>query len=389
MVPAGPGRAAAAPELRAPLGDPLTRRFCIGLLPLLAATLHCHGSSTESSGSAAGQADTINGASTGAFDREFTPTGYSAISATVSIPSYTAPTDGSQGEPYVYYIITDDFGSVAMEAGLAYQHGLGTNPPPRWRPYLRGAGPGNSNAMQFAPETYSIAPGTTVTLAATFDGSTVRVKVNGAVATSEALVGLAPSDTHVARVVSNAISGSYGGGALAQVGPVVFSGTTVWTPGGSSASFDDVQGWSTTSGGRVFGTSQYPASMITIERTGSTDTITLFPGASVASSSDAPPPGVAGDDAGADASGTQDDAADAAAYPDDVAAYPDDASADAAPPSPGPSCDELSDGTYCGDDGIDGGDPSTLYSCASGVLSVVEVCESGCEGSGGSSDSCD
>jgi hypothetical protein len=383
----------------------LSQRY-LAAVPLLVATLHCHApaSSTEATGQSAGQAVTINGASTGAFDREFTPAGYTAISATVTIPTYSAPTDGSQGDPYIYYILCDDFGSVAMEAGLAFQHGLGSNPPPRWRPYLRGAGPGNSNAMQFAPEAYSVTPGRTITLAATFDGSTVRVKVNGAVATSEALQGLAPEDAHIARVVSNAVSGSYSGGALAQVGPVIFSGTTVWTPGNDPASFDDVEGWSTTSGGRIYGTSQYPASMITIDRSGGTDTITLFPGSAAASdpADDAgtgnDPSAVANDAAAAadaaagDASSAPDDAAayqDGSAAENDAAAFQDDASADAAPQSTGPSCAELADGTYCGTDGILGGDPSTLYGCASGVLSVVEVCDSGCQASGDSNDSCE
>jgi hypothetical protein len=385
----------AARRTRNPKVTPVTRNH-VALLPLVLAVLHCHASasSTETTGQRAGQAATINGASTGAFDREFTPAGYTAISAKVTVPAYTAPIDGSQGEPYVYYIVCDDLGSVAMEAGLAFQHGSGTNPPPRWRPYLRGAGPGNSNAMTFASEAYSITPGSTVTLAATFDGGAVHVKVNGDVTTSEPLQGLAPESAHMARVVSNAVSGSYGGGALAQVGPVVFSDTTVWTPGGDSASFDDVEGWSTTAGGRMYGTSQYPASMITIDRSGGVDTITLFPAANAASDPGADAgagttasatgnDAAAADDAAADASSARDDAAayqDGSAAQNDAAAYEDDASADAdaSPQSAGPSCDQLADGTYCGDDGIDGGDPSTLYSCASGLLSIVQVCASGC-----------
>jgi hypothetical protein len=249
-------------------------------LPLVGLALHC-GNKPDGAGLLTSDEfqspGSINGGSTGAFDREFTPAGYSAISATVTVPAYDAPTDGSDGEPYIYYIFSDDLGSVAMEAGLAFQHGMGTSPPPRWRPYLRGAGPGNNNSMQFADETYSIQPGSTVSLSATFDGSTVRLKVGSAIVKSEGLAGLAQSSTHAARVVSNAVSGAYSGGPLGTVGPVVFSGTTVYPPSGASVSFDSVEGWSTTYGGKLFGTVQFPSSMITITRSGGTDTITLFP----------------------------------------------------------------------------------------------------------------
>jgi hypothetical protein len=252
---------------------------------LAVAALHCSGPSSTSSSAVTSDdqvASSINGGSTGAFDREFTPVGYTAISASLTLPDYSAPTNGSEGEPYVYYIFTDDYGSVAMEAGVAFQHGDATLPH-RWRPYLRGAGPGNDNGMQFADESHSITPGSTVTLGATFNGSVVNLKVGGLVVTSENLGGLAPSSTHAARVVSNAVSGAYNGGVLGTVGPVVFSGTTVWTPSGRSTRFDSVAGWSTTSGGKLFGTVQFPSSFITASSSGGVDTITLFPGSTPAS----------------------------------------------------------------------------------------------------------
>jgi hypothetical protein len=40
-------------------------------------------------------------------------------------------------------------------------------------------------------------------------------------------------------------------------------------------------------------------------------------------------------------------------------------------------CAGLDDGDYCGQDDI-GGDPNTLYQCASGTLSVLTVCANGC-----------
>jgi len=56
---------------------------------------------------------------------------------------------------------------------------------------------------------------------------------------------------------------------------------------------------------------------------------------------------------------------------------------DAAPPAvtapAAPDCGPLADGQYCGDDGIENGDASTLYACSAGSLSTVQVCASGCE----------
>jgi hypothetical protein len=92
------------------------------------------------------------------------------------------------------------------------------------------------------------------------------------------------------------------------------------------------------------------------------------------------------------------DEPDAAASNEDAGAAPtDDAAAatDAGTPADDdaavvstPSCDGLADGSYCGDDGVNG-DSNTLYRCSNGVVSVVRVCQAGCDPSGGGADGCD
>jgi len=76
-----------------------------------------------------------------------------------------------------------------------------------------------------------------------------------------------------------------------------------------------------------------------------------------------------GIDPGAEGGVDPDAATDAAA---------EDGGGEAAPVTTAPSCGSLVDGQYCGSDGIEDGDPATLYACAGGTLSTVEVCANGC-----------
>ena len=56
--------------------------------------------------------------------------------------------------------------------------------------------------------------------------------------------------------------------------------------------------------------------------------------------------------------------------------------------APSGSCAGFNDGLYCGSDYVNG-DPSTLYQCSGGSISVAEVCPNSCQvNADGTNDAC-
>ncbi len=253
------------------------------LAPLTAALVHCGGANDVTAPddeAAAVSAGHVNGGETGAMVRETTPAGFTRIDGTWTVPDY----DPSQkGEPWIYCGFGDE-GSLDMEIGFAFQKGDGSaEKPHRYLPYMR-----KGKNFSFGDETTRVLPGDTFVFAAWLDRAGVHASKDGATLTFHGPDGaidampmpaLAPSQTHVRRVVGQALATTYHGEALGTLGPVTFAGTTATAADGTTSPFHRVSTWKQMRHGTLYGSVKLPASGAhhTYDATNDIDVISLFP----------------------------------------------------------------------------------------------------------------
>ena len=221
-----------------------------------------------------------NGAETGAFLRETTPAGYGCIESTFALPDYREDVR-AEGAPWVYFGVSDERGSDA-EIGFSFQPGDGSaRKPRRWLPYVR-----RGKTFWFADPDEALLPGDTTSLLVRLVGDRLHWKSNGRPLAfrkgdesvwSLQLPGIDPARAHFRRVVGQALSKSYDGRALATLGPVEMTGTTVCEPGGAVMPFAGRHAsWSENRRGVVFGTATWPARAASRTNDHGRETVWLF-----------------------------------------------------------------------------------------------------------------
>jgi hypothetical protein len=223
----------------------------------------------------------VDGGDTGAFLREVTPAGHSCIMSAITLPDYREDVR-TRGAPWVYFGFADDAGRD-MEVGFAFQPGDGSpEKPRRWRPYMR-----RGARFWFAPESETVLPGGSTHLLARLSGDKVYVKKDGRPLSFVSgdgeridflrVEGLDRARAHVRRVVGQATSWRYGGGALGTLGPVVFDATRTCDRFGTEVPFRGAAAsWTEVRGGVRRGTVAWPLWAPTRVRAGDRESVWLF-----------------------------------------------------------------------------------------------------------------